>query len=134
MTIRLSFILCFVILFSACNSPRSTKKVEDFDAFVDNYVANLRWSRFNEAASLHVNKEGVRAEVDLKRLKPIRVTGHQMREKILSPEFDIATVVFTMSFYNNDFGTLKEEEVTLEMWYSEEAKGWLIESDFPKFK
>ncbi len=134
MAIRLVYMLCCMILLSACNTPGSTKKTEDFDAFVNHYIANLRWSRFNEAARLHVNREGEQAAVDLARLKPIRITGHKMQEKILSPTFDTASVVFSLSYYDDTVGMLREEEVRLELWRNEDSGRWLIESEFPEFK
>ena len=123
--------LCFFLL--ACNSASTRSKGEGLKDSLDEYVASLRWSRFEKAAEYHVNKDGSRPEIDASQGEYIRVTGHSMKKKEINEALDEARVRVELQYYHNEYGTLKKILVDQEWWYGEEQKRWFLSSEFPKF-
>lgn len=117
----------------ACNSVSTRSRGEGLVNTIDEYVAALRWGRFDRAAQYHMEKDGTHPDIDTSQLEYIRVTGHKMKNKTVNESIDEATVDLELQYYHNEYGTLKKTVVQQIWWYSEEAKGWFLSSEFPHF-
>lgn len=120
-------------MLAACNGVGTRKKGDDLVTAMDEYVAALRWGRFDKAKEYHMQKDGERAEIDSSQLEYIRVTGHTIKKKTVNEALDEATVKMEIQYYHNEYGTLKKIVVDQVWWYQEDAKKWFLSSDFPKF-
>lgn len=126
-------IFSLMIILSACNGVGTRKKAEGLETAIDEYVAALRWGRFDKAMEYHVNKDNINPEIDSSKLEHIKVTGHVFKKKTVNEEIDAATLQIEMQYYNKEYGTLKKIIIDQEWWFSEDVKSWFLSSDFPKF-
>ncbi len=127
----LVFLLALTIV--ACNGAGTRKKAAGLQMAMDEYVAALRWGRFDKAKEYHIDKEGNRPEIESSQLEYIRVSGHKVKAKTVNEEIDEATMQFEMQYYHNEYATLKKIIVDQQWWFDEDAKAWFLSSDFPKF-
>ena len=133
MTMRLISLILFSSLLCACNSVSTKSQGESLVNSIDEYVAALRWGRFDSAAQYHMNQDKSALEVDTSQLEYIRVTGHKVKKKSINDTVDEAQVEIELQYYHNEYGTLKKLLTKQTWWYSEEAKKWFLSNDFPKF-
>ena len=127
------FIFTLIIILAACNGVGTRKKAEGLETAIDEYVAALRWGRFDNAIKYHVDKDKKNLEIDSSKLEHIKVTGHVFKKKTVNEEIDEATLQIEMQYYHKEYGTLKKIIVDQEWWFSEDTKNWFLSSDFPKF-
>jgi hypothetical protein len=130
---KLIFIFTLVLMLAACNGVGTRKKADGLITAIDEYVAALRWGRFDRAKEYHLDKDGKQPEIDSSQLEYIRVTGHTVKKKTVNEAIDEATVQMEMQYYHNEYGTLKKIIINQQWWFQEEAKSWFLSSDFPKF-
>ena len=126
-------IITLSLVLAACNSIGTRQKGEGLVNSMDEYVAALRWGRFDSAKQYHLEKDQSTPEIDSSQLDYIRVTGHTIKKKDINEELDEASVERKMQCYHNEYGTLKKILIKQNWWYSEDLKRWFISSDFPKF-
>ena len=127
------FIFTLIVILTACNGVGSRKKAEGLETAIDEYVAALRWGRFDKAMEYHVDKENNRPEIDTSKLEYIKVTGHVFKKKTINEEIDEAILQIEMQYYHKEYGTLKKIIIDQDWWYAEKAKKWFLSNDFPKF-
>ena len=130
---RLLLVSTLSFFLVACNSIGTRSKGEGLVNAVDEYVAALRWGRFEKAAEYHMSEDGSRPEIDASQGEYIRVTGHTMKKKEVNDTLDAAAVKIEMQYYHNEYGTLKKIIIDQEWWYQEDLKGWFLSTEFPKF-
>ena len=120
-------------MLAACNGVGTRKKADGLITAMDEYVAALRWGRFDSAKEYHMDKDGKPPEIDSSQLEYIRVTGHTVKKKTVNEAIDEATVQMEMQYYHNEYARLKKITVDQAWWYQGDAKSWFLSSDFPKF-
>ena len=130
---KLTFSLALMFMLMACNSIGTREKGEGLVTTMDDYIASLRWSRFDKAKEYHVNKDDTRPEIDSSQLEYIRVTEHTIKKKTVNDALDEATVVIEMKYYHNQYGKVKKITFEQVWWLHEESKKWFLSSEFPKF-
>ncbi len=130
---KIIFVLTLAITLVACNGMSTRAKGDGLMTAMDDYIAALRWGRFDKAKEYHLNKDGKRPEIDTSQLDHIRVTGEKFRKKTVNEALDEATVQVEVEYYNTDYGTLKKLMLNQVWWYQEETKSWYLSSDFPEF-
>jgi hypothetical protein len=130
---KLIFLFTLVLMMTACNGVGTRQKADGLEKAIDEYVAALRWGRFDKAKEYHINKEGTRPEIDSSQLEYIRVTGHTVKKKTVNEEIDEATLQMEIQYYHNEYATLKKIIIDQVWWFQEDAKTWFLSSDFPEF-
>ena len=126
-------LLILVLLLAACNGVGTRKKGDGLVTAMDEYVAALRWGRFDKATEYHMDKNGEHAVIDTSQVEYIRVTGHTIKKKTVNEDLDEAAVKMEIQYYHNEYGTLKKIVIDQIWWYQEDARKWFLSSDFPKF-
>jgi hypothetical protein len=130
---KIIIIFSLILMLTACNGVGTKKKSEGLETAIDEYVAALRWGRFDKAVEYHFDKEDNSLDVDTSKLEYIKVTGHTFKKKVINEEVDEAALQLELQYYNEEYGTVKKIIIDQVWWYSEDAKRWLLSSDFPKF-
>lgn len=130
---RWILLVALCCLLPGCNSVSTRKAGETLVTTLDDYVAALRWGRFDQAAQYHRKRDKSRSEIDTSQVDYIRVTGHTMKKKTVNDAVDEAQVEVELQYYHNEYGTLKKTVIQQDWWYDQELKGWFLASDFPKF-
>ena len=98
------------------------------------YDKALRWAELRDAASYHVNRQGIPLVIDIEYAKQFSVTDINVLEKIINPEINEANILVEISYYHKEYGTVKKIRQEQLWWLNQEAGVWLIESGFPEFK
>ena len=75
---------------------------------MDEYIAALRWGRFERAKEYHRNKDDTLPEIDTSNLEAIKVTGHTIKKKTINNDLDEAEIEVQMNNYHSDYGTVKK--------------------------
>jgi hypothetical protein len=75
---------------------------------MDEYIAALRWGRFERAKEYHRNKDDTLPEIDTSNLEAIKVTGHTIKKKTINNDLDEAEIKVQMKYYYSDYGTVKK--------------------------
>ena len=119
---RLISVVLLSILLVACNSVSTKSQGESLVTAIDEYVAALRWSRFDRAAQTHLNPEKGVMDIDTEQLEYIRVTGHEIKKKSVNEAVNEAQVEVKLQYYHNEYGTLKRTRVKQAWWYSEKNR------------
>ena len=122
--------LCVLV---GCQGAKAQKKANNLERSMTSYEVALRWAMHRDAYSYHVKEDGSKPETDLERLKEISVTGIDVLEKLVNEDQTEAFVKMVVKYYFKDQGTVKNLEMDVSWWYSEENKQWYIKSDFPVF-
>ena len=130
---KLIIVVFLAIVLAACNGLGARQKGDGLVTAMDEYVAALRWGRFDSAKAYHLKEDGSQPQFDSAQLEYIRVTGHTVKKKTINETLDEAEVEMEMQYYNNEYGTLKKINVNLVWWYDGNSKRWYLGSDFPKF-
>ncbi len=125
--------IVLILLLAGCNSMGTKQKGEGLVNAMDEYIAALRWGRFDSAIGYHLEKDDTTPEIDSSTLEHIKVTEHKIKKKTISDSHDSATVEMEIQYYHNEYGTLKKISVKQEWWYHEDYKRWFLSSEFPKF-
>jgi hypothetical protein len=132
--VRFGIVVLLIVILGGCSGMTNKKRVTVLQDSIDDYVQALRWGRLDDAVAYHVNRDGTRAEINLAPMEPIRVTGYHIKEKVINEDFTEATVSGELSYYHNEYGTLKKIPLRQKWWYEEESGRWFLESDFPTFE
>lgn len=131
---RFCLTICLIVVLTGCTGVKTKSRVLSLDDSINHYVQDLRWSRLDEAAAYHVNRDGQKADIDLKAMAPIRITEYRIIDKTVNEDITEATVTGELEYYSNDYGTLKKIPLHQIWWFEEKSGKWYLESDFPKFK
>ena len=128
-----------VMLVSGCATIDARNQADKLERAVKEYSSALRWARLEDAISLHVTRDKKYLEVDIEHLENFGVTSFEVVSQRLIPSSEKggvteAIIVFKMSYFHKEQGTLRKSKLEQIWWYSAEFKHWLIESDFPEFK
>jgi hypothetical protein len=136
MNIRALLCLSVVVLLTtACAKMEVREHTSRLDKSVISYGADLRWGRYTDAYNYHVYRDGSRPEVNFEVLKDIKITSVKaVKPTINNEDATEATVPYQFEYYDERYSTVKSVKQTQYWWYSEDAKRWLIESEFPQFK
>lgn len=136
MNIRALLCLSVVVLLStACAKMEVREHTSRLDKSVIQYGADLRWGRYTDAYNYHVYRDGSQPEVNLEDLKDIKITSVKaVKPTINNEDATEATVPYQFEYYDERYSTVKSFKQTQYWWYSEDAKRWLIESEFPRFE
>jgi hypothetical protein len=127
-------VLVLLLILSACGDTAIRKRVEDLDYAIDSYAYALRWSRSKDAIAYHLNRDKSRPTTDVSAMEVIRVTGFTILDKTLNSDNTGASVKGELSYYHNDYATLRTIEYSQSWWYEPESKKWYLDSEFPQFK
>jgi len=133
MKLSIVFLLVFSLL-PGCNQVKSTQQASAYEDAVTRYAASLRWGRFEDARTFHRSRAGETPAIDIEKLEQIRVTGHTIRKKSITPELDAGFTEVELKYYGNDSVTIKKLTFSHHWWYDDNSKRWFIESGFPIFK
>jgi len=130
---KIIIILSLILMMTACNGVGTKKKAEGLETAIDEYVAALRWGRFDKALEYHFDKEDNSPDIDTSKLEYIKVTEHTFKKKVINDEIDEAALQLEVKYYHEEYGIVKKIIVDQVWWYKEETESWLISSEFPKF-
>lgn len=127
------FILALALMLVACNGIGTRQKADGLKTSMEEYIAALRWGRFDSAKEYHMNEDETRPDIDTSELEYIKVTEHSVKKKTINDDMDEAIVEIKMEYYHNQYGTLKKITFGQVWWLHEKSKKWFLSSDFPKF-
>jgi hypothetical protein len=130
---KLTFILTLLLMLIACNSIGTKQKGEGLVTAMDEYIAALRWGRFDSAIEYHLNKDETLQEIDTSQLEYIKVTEHSIKKKTINEDMDEALVEVRMEYYHSQYATVKKIIFKQVWWLHEKSRKWHLSSDFPKF-
>jgi len=123
-----------IIMLSGCNSLKVKQKASDLDDAITHYGVALRWAHYQDAYSYHVTRDGRRPKIDIDKLEEVSVTGVNVVDELMNPELTEAVVTSEISYYLKSYGSIKKLKLEQTWWYSEDAKRWLNEGEFPQFE
>lgn len=129
-----SLILLPLLILCACNTLSNRNATNRLESVISAYESALRWGRVGYAASLHVNREGVQAPVDLDYIEHFRIIKVATIEKSFDVEAGSAITRILISYHSEDSSTLREIKPTLIWWLNEDNDSWFIESPFPEIR
>ena len=129
-----TLVIISVMLIAACSSMATQQRTSDLNDALDRYAVAMRWAYYVDALSYYVDRDGKRPDIDLEMLDDFSITGYEIKEKTLNETQDEVFVRGEFVYYQKEYGTIKKLKFEQNWWYSEEAKHWFIESDFPVFK
>jgi hypothetical protein len=132
--VRKLFIAGLAILLCACAGAPERIKLGHLNKAINEYGYALRWQRIDDAVSFHKKRDGTSPDIDTSPMEDIRVTGFSIDKRILNQDQTEAVVTGELTYYKEDYGTLKKLQFEQHWWYDPEAKRWYLESDFPNFK
>lgn len=127
-------ILLSLLILCACNTLSSRNTANRLDSTINAYESALRWGRAGYAASLHMNREGVQAPVDLDHIERFRIIKVATVEKSVDVEAGTAITRILIAYHSEDSSTIREIKPTLIWWLNEDNKSWFIESPFPEIR
>ena len=130
--------ICIVSI-SGCRTLSAKNQADKLERSVTYYASALRWGRLQDAVNYHVTREGKSTQVNLEYLKQFGVTSLDVISKTMIPSAEKdgiveADIVFEMSYFHKEQGTVRKLKLNQIWWYNAEIKHWLIETDFPEFK
>lgn len=127
--------LLWVFVLVLCSACMETMKVKDqsdrLTLALTHYGADLRWGRYHEAYGYHVNREGIKPQINLERLEGFSITSFTPIQPALNATATEAVVPFEMKYYDEQYGTLRTLKETQKWWFDVERNVWHIETDFP---
>ena len=128
-------LICALTLIVGCNGSSGVKKKGSaLETAVEEYVAALRWGRYQNAYDYHIDEDGSKPAFPRDKLEEIRVTGHAIFEKTVNEELTEATVKGELQYYNTEYGTIKKTPLDQIWWYEPESKQWFLKGKMPSFK
>jgi len=135
MTGLMTALLCVMLLFSGCNSGGGVKKkILSLDESVEEYLAALRWGRYQDAWNYHAAQDGSKPAFPLEQLEQIRVTDHRVHEKDLNEDMSEASIKAQIEYYHTDYGTMRKAPLNQLWWYDPQARRWYLEGEMPQFR
>ncbi|MGH8119604.1 MAG: hypothetical protein ACRESK_03210 [Gammaproteobacteria bacterium] len=138
MNLKYLLLVILFILCSACTEFRANLNIRNqtdrLNSVLNTYGTALRWGHYNQAYSYHVRRDGTQPQVNEERLENFSVTSFTPVDPVLNAEGTEATVPIEISYYDEQFATVRTIKETQKWWFNEEAKTWLNESEFPVFK
>jgi hypothetical protein len=117
----------------ACGGTSEREKIETLGDAIEEYAYALRWGRSEDAVSYHVNEDGSKPEIDSSIMDSVRVTGFEIKERIINPEQTKATVKGVLNYYSNNSASLRTLKYDQHWWYESKSGQWFLDSEFPKF-
>lgn len=117
-----------VILVSCAADPKSM----ELDDTLRLYEATIRWNNY-QAAPGFLTKKQLEGEVDLNKLKSIKVSAYKLIQKTEVPGKDEINQIVEIRYF--DENVAKEYVITNnQKWiYDDDADGWRLDSPLPEF-
>jgi uncharacterized protein YjaG (DUF416 family) len=128
-------ILIFLsLILVSCNGANIKHQVKTLEDAITEYNTGLRWAMYNNVDAYGKSSDGTHTPVDREALKNIRITGYEVIEKHVNDDATEAIVKGEISYYSNEYGTLRKVDFEQTWWYDAESKHWFVEGALPKFK
>jgi len=135
MNLRYLLLMLALVLSGACMESMNIRNQADrLSMALDQYGADLRWGRYNQAYVYHINHDGVRPEVNLERLEDFSVTSFTPSGPVLNADATEAVVPIEIKYYEKQYAMLRTLKETQKWWFDAKTKSWFVESDFPFLK
>lgn len=93
----------------------------------------MRWSDFNAAMAFVERREEAVDQIDLERLKDVRVTSYEIEDQYLSVDKGEAYVTAKISFHLADSMTVETITDKQTWWYRKDQRRWLLDGSLPSF-
>ena len=134
MIMRFIYLASLALCLASCNGVNVKQQVQSLDTAITEYNTGLRWGIYNNLDAFNRSEDGGSNLVDRDAMKNIRITGNEILEKHLNSDATEALVKGEISYYNNEYGTLKKVPYEQKWWYDTESKHWFVEGSLPEFK
>jgi hypothetical protein len=132
---RLSLVLGLVsiMLLINCSTMAEQERYVKLQRSVERYASDIRWGRYDAAASYIARKESQPINVDVGRFEDIRVTGYDMAPGDLSSDTEKASITVTFTYYDTSSGRLQTLADVQHWWYNDSVNRWFLDGDLPDF-
>jgi uncharacterized protein YchJ len=128
--------ILLIVLFGllvGCNKYQVKKRANSLESTLTSYMVALRWAEHQKLYSYYVSPNGTQPPANLDKLQEVRVTGIDVKEKIINEEQTEANVKMVVKYYLETEGSVKTLKLDLDWWYNEPNQQWFIDGEFPKF-
>lgn len=135
MNLRYLLLVFALGLCGACMESMNVRNQSDRLAMaLDHYGADLRWGRYSQAYTYHVNREGKKPQLNLERLEGFSVTSFTPADPVLNADATEAVIPVEIKYYEKQYAMLRTVKETQTWWFDAKTNTWYIESDFPTLK
>jgi hypothetical protein len=132
---RLGFawVLITIVLLIGCSTLAERDRYVKLQHSVERYASDIRWGRYDAAASFIARKENSTGTVDARRFEDIRVTGYDMATGELAKDNEKASISVTFTYYDTNSGRLQSLVDIQHWWYNEPVGQWFLDGALPHF-
>lgn len=123
----------FVAGLLSCAEIRSKDQAVLLQDSLRGYSNAMRWSDFNAAMAFVERREEAVDQIDLERLKDVRVTSYEIEDQYLSVDKGEAYVTAKISFHLADSMTVETITDKQTWWYRKDQRRWLLDGSLPSF-
>ncbi len=128
--VSLIILASFLSMLTACASLEQGERRDDLWQALASYRKLIRWGYYEDAARYQLPEGEHQAQLDLEYLKGIHITAYEELERVLTSE-DSVDVHVKISFYHEDYGSVKTIRDVQQWKYVPEAKRWFLDDDLP---
>lgn len=125
--------LITIVLLIGCSTIAEKDRYVKLQRSVERYASDIRWGRYDAAASFIARKESPPGTVDARRFEEIRVTGYEMATGELAEDNEKASITVTFAYYDTSSGRLQTLADIQHWWYNEAVGRWFLDGDLPDF-
>ncbi len=130
---RFVWVLITVVFLISCSTIAEKERYVKLQRSVERYASDIRWGRYDAAASFIAKQESQPSTVDADRFEEIRVTGYEMATGGLTKDNEKASITVTFSYYDTNSGRLQTLADVQHWWYNESLGRWFLDGDLPTF-
>ncbi len=125
-----------IIALAGCGGFKKKQPAEHLKKAMTNYEVALRWSLYKKAVFYHKRRESGKpaAAVNIDAIKELRITGVDTPDIVINDDQTEAIVTVEISYYQQDYGIIKNMRFQQIWWYDPESEHWFTESDFPNLE
>lgn len=134
-TARFRCILGFivVVLLGSCATIADQDRYLRLQRSVERYASDIRWGRYDTAATFIARKDSKPSSIDARKLEEIRVIGYEMATGELSRDAENASITVTFDYYDTSSGRLQTLADVQEWWYNDSVNRWFLDGNLPDF-
>lgn len=131
----IGFVIAFLFVAGllGCAEIRSKDQAVLLQDSLRGYSNAMRWSDFNAAMAFVERREEAVDQIDLERLKDVRVTSYEIEDQYLSVDKGEAYVTAKISFHLADSMTVETITDKQTWWYRKDQRRWLLDGSLPSF-
>lgn len=130
---RFVWVLIIIVFSLSCSTLSEKDRYVKLRRSVERYASDIRWGRYDAAASFIAKSEGQASTVGAGRFEEIRVTGYEMAPGELARDNEKASITVTFAYYDTRSGRLQTLADVQHWWYNESLSRWFLDGDLPDF-